>query len=148
MRFLFYDSITEIEKGRTVSGVKTFALSEEFLRGHYSKKALIPGVIFIEAMAQLLGWLIIYSHDFKLSAILSLVEGVKVNSMLRPGLTAHIHGQLVSTSKMDSLGKAQVFVNGKEIASIQRIIFSHFHRIDSDELKKRFTYYSGLTLGQ
>ncbi|MBF0539048.1 MAG: hypothetical protein HQL03_12445 [Nitrospirae bacterium] len=148
MRFLFYDRITEIDKGKAVSGVKTFALSEEFFRGHFSKKAIIPGVIFIEAMAQLLGWLIIYTHDFRLSAIMSLVEGVKVAPMLRPGLTADICGQIVSTSKRDSLGKAQVFIEGKEVASIQRIIFSHVHRIDPDELKRRFTYYSGLTPGQ
>ncbi|MBF0608237.1 MAG: hypothetical protein SFH39_11355 [Candidatus Magnetobacterium sp. LHC-1] len=147
MRFLFYDRITEIEKGKTVSGVKTFALSEEFLRGHYGKQAIIPGVIFIEAMAQLLGWLIIYTHDFRLSAIMSLVEGVKVTPMLRPGLTAQIHAQIVSTSKRDSLGKACVLVDGKEVASMQRIIFSHFHRVDPDELKRRFEYYSGLTPG-
>ncbi|KJU83487.1 Beta-hydroxyacyl-(acyl-carrier-protein) dehydratase, FabA/FabZ domain protein [Candidatus Magnetobacterium bavaricum] len=145
MRFLFYDRITEIDKGKAVSGVKTFALSEEFFRGHYSKKAVIPGVIFIEAMAQLLGWLIIYTHDFRLSAIMSLVEGVKIAPMLRPGLTAEIHGQIVSTSKRDSLGKARVLVDGREVASMQRIIFSHFHSVDPDELKRRFVYYSGLT---
>jgi 3-hydroxyacyl-[acyl-carrier-protein] dehydratase len=35
MRFLFYDKITEIEKGKSITGVKTFALSEEFHRGHW-----------------------------------------------------------------------------------------------------------------
>ena len=53
MRFLYYDSVTQIEKGRRIVGVKTFSLSEEFLRGHYKKIPLVPGVILIEAMAQL-----------------------------------------------------------------------------------------------
>lgn len=144
MRFLFYDKITEIEKGKSITGVKTFALSEEFHRGHFSKIALVPGVILIEAMAQLLGWLIIYSHDFQLSAIMSLIEDVKVPTRLRPGFKADIQAELISTSRRDSLGRALVSVEGKPIASMNRIIYSHFHKINREELMERFRYYSGL----
>ena len=73
MRFLYYDRVNNIDKGKSITGIKTFTLSEEFLRGHFQKTALIPGVIYIEAMAQILGWLVIYSHDFSLSAFMSLV---------------------------------------------------------------------------
>ena len=144
MRFLFYDRILSIEKGKSIVGVKTFSLSEEFLRGHFKKNALIPGVILIEAMAQLLGWLIIYSHDFKLSAIMSLIEDVNIPSNLRPGCKADIHGEIISTSKRDSLGKARISIDGKVIASVNRIIYSHFHRINSAQLMDLFCYYSGL----
>lgn len=144
MRFLFYDRVTEIEKGKSITGVKTFALSEEFHRGHFSKIALVPGVVLIEAMAQLLGWLIIYSHDFQFSAIMSLIEGVKVPTRLRPGVKADIQAEIISTSRRDSLGRAEVSVEGKPIASMNRIIYSHFHRINRDELMERFRYYSGL----
>ncbi|WP_420265423.1 hypothetical protein [Candidatus Magnetominusculus dajiuhuensis] len=143
MRFLFYDSITRIEKGKDISGIKTFALSEEFLRGHFEKVALVPGVIFIEAMAQLLGWLVIYSHDFKLSPVLTLVEGAKIPSRLRPGFKAEIHGEIISTSKRDTLGTAAMFIDGEKIASADRIIYSHFDKIDPGELYRRFCYYSG-----
>ena len=144
MRFLFYDRVTSIEKGKSIAGVKTFALSEEFHRGHFSKVALVPGVILIEAMAQLLGWLIIYSHDFKLSSIMSLVEDVKVSSNLRPGFKAEIQGEIISSSKRDSLGSACIYVDGEPIASMDRIIYSHFHKVNPDELKEKFRYYSGL----
>ncbi len=144
MRLLFYDEITKIERSKSIVGVKTFALSEEFFRGHFSKIALIPGVIFIEAMAQLLGWLIISSHDFKLSAIMFLIEGVNVPPDLRPGFKAEIHGEIISTSKKDSLGRAKVFIDGKLVASIDRIIYSHFYKVDPGELLKRFRYYSGI----
>ncbi len=144
MRLLFYDEITKIERSKSIVGVKTFALSEEFFRGHFGKVALIPGVIFIEAMAQLLGWLIIASHDFKLSAIMFLIEGVNVPANLRPGFKAEIHGEIISMSKRDSLGRAKVFIDGKLVASIDRIIYSHFYKVDPDELLKRFRYYSGM----
>jgi len=82
----------------------------------------------IEAMAQLLGWLIIYSHDFHLMPIMSLIEDVTLTPHLRPGFKAEIHGQVVSSSKRDSLGKAQIYVDGKVIASVGRIIYSQFIR--------------------
>lgn len=144
MRFLYYDRVTKIEKGRSIEGVKAFSLSEEFLKGHFSVKALVPGVIFIEAMAQLLGWLIIYSHDFEVSPIMSLVEGVKVASDLRPGFTAQMRGEIISTTRRDTLGRAETFVEGRRVASIERIIYSHFHGADPAELRARFEYYSGL----
>ena len=145
MRFLFYDKVLNIEKGQSITGIKTFSLSEEFLRKRFSKIALVPEVIFIEAMAQLLGWLIIYSHDFKLLSIMSLVENVDIKSNLRPGFMAEIHGEIISTSKRDTLGRAKIYVEGEIVASMERIIFSHFHKTDPEELSRRFCYYSGFS---
>lgn len=146
MRFLYYDRITGIEKGRSITGTKAFPLSDEFFRRHFTKKALVPGVVFVEAMAQVLGWLVIYSHDFQLSAIMSLVEGVHVPPDLRPGFNAEIRAELLSTSRRDSLGKASVFIDGEKMASVDRIIFSHVPNVDRSELMARFTYFSGMTV--
>lgn len=144
MRFLYYDRVISIDKGKSIVGTKAFPLSEEFFRRHFTKKAVVPGVICLEAMAQLLGWLVIYTHDFRLSAIMSLVEGVRLPSGLRPGFTAEIHAELLSTSRRDSLGKARILVEGEEIASVERLIFSHVPNADSSELMARFSYYSGM----
>ena len=144
MRFLYYDSVTHVEKGKSIIGVKTFSLSEEFLRGHYKKAARVPAVIMIEAMAQLLGWLIIISHDFRLSPIMSLLEEVTLTPHLRPGFKAEIHGEIVASSRRDSLGKARMYVEGKSIASLERIIYSHIHPVNRQDLIQLFRYYSGL----
>jgi 3-hydroxyacyl-[acyl-carrier-protein] dehydratase len=132
-----------MEKGRSIIGVKTFPLSEEFYRGHFKKNALVPGVILIEAMAQLLGWLIIYTHDFKMSAIMSLIEDVRIPSDLRPGFKADIHCEIISTTKTDSLGSARMHIDGREIAVVKRIIYSHFYKVNPEELMRLFCYYSG-----
>ena len=147
MRFLYYDSVSHLEKDKSITGVKTFTLSEEFLKGHYKKVALVPPVIMIEAMAQLLGWLIIYSHDFRLMPIMSLIEDVTLTPHLRPGFKAEIQGEIVSSSKRDSLGKAQMSVDGKVIASLGRIIYSHIHQVKPEDLTQLFSYYSGLKNG-
>jgi 3-hydroxyacyl-[acyl-carrier-protein] dehydratase len=147
MRFLFYDSVTQIEKGVSITGVKHFSLTEEFLRGHYKRKAIVPAVLLMEAMAQILGWLIIYSHDFKLSTFLALAEDVAVAPCLRPGFSAEIHAELISTSKKDSLGKVRMYVSGSEIARVNRIIYGHVPEVRPGDLRKLFTYYSGLNGG-
>ena len=98
----------------------------------------------IEAMAQLLGWLIIFSHDFRLSPIMSLLEEVTVTPHLRPGFKAEIHGEMVSSSKRDSLGKARMYVDGKVIASVDRMIYSHIYTDHREDLIQLFRYYSGL----
>jgi len=144
MRFLMYDSVTQIEKGVSITGVKTFSLTEEFLRGHYTKRAIVPGVLMIEAMAQLLGWLIIYSYDFTLSTFLALAEDAAVTPDLRPGFSAEIHAELISTSKRDSLGRVSMSAGGREIAHVERIIYGHLSRVSPEDLRRLFGYYSGL----
>lgn len=143
MRFLYYDRVLSMEKGHSIVGVKTFSLSEEFLQKHFRKSPVVPGVIFIEAMAQLLGWLIIYSNDFSLSAVMSLISGVKVPPRLRPGFSAEIHGEILSMSRRDSLGRAAVYVDGREVASLDRIIYVHTPKVDSERLRRLFRYYGG-----
>ncbi|MGE5238294.1 MAG: hypothetical protein ACM3ON_05775 [Chloroflexota bacterium] len=143
MRFLLYDSVCSIEKGRTIVGTKTFSLSEEYLRGHYSKDAIVPGLLLIEAMAQLLGWLIIVSNDFVISTFLALLDDVWVPPRLRPGFRADIRGEIIATSRRDSLGKATVSVDGEVIAAANRIIYGHIDRAEPDRLRGLFRYYSG-----
>jgi 3-hydroxyacyl-[acyl-carrier-protein] dehydratase len=144
MRFCYYDRVTEIRKGERIAGVKTFALSEEFCKAHFGKVALVPGAILVESMAQLLGWLVNYSHDFRLVSIMSLIEAVEISPDLRPGFEARVYGEIVSSSHKDSIGRARMEAGGRIIASVDRIIYSHFYDVDPGELSRWFTYYSGL----
>lgn len=142
MRFLFCDRVVQIEKGKSIDGVKAFSLSEEFLKGHFARIPLVPGVIFIEAMAQLLGWLIIYSHDFRCLPIISLIEDVTMAPHVNPGFRADIHAEIISTSETDSLGKAWIHVDGELVASADRMIYSHLGGPGPEVLLKRFEYHS------
>lgn len=142
MRLLFCDRVVQIEKGKSIDGLKAFSLSEGFLNGHFTKSPLVPGAIFIEAMAQLLGWLIIYSHDFRYLPIISLIEEVTVPPHMNPGFRADIHAEILSTSETDSSGKAMIHVQGGLVASAGRMIFSHFGGPGPEVLLKRFAYLS------
>ena len=76
---------------------------------------------------------------------MSLIEDVTVPPERRPGFSAKIHGELISTSSRDSLGRAWMTENGKEIARLDRIIYSHTQKnVNTEDLKRLFYYYSGI----
>jgi len=53
--FLFVDIITELEVGERVVGIKNVTINEYFFTGHFPGKPIMPGVLVIEAMAQVGG---------------------------------------------------------------------------------------------
>jgi 3-hydroxyacyl-[acyl-carrier-protein] dehydratase len=65
MRYLLIDHITGIDEGRSIKGVKNVAMSEDFLEWHFPKNPVMPGVMMLEAMVQLAGWLTAASTDFR-----------------------------------------------------------------------------------
>ncbi|MGH7409459.1 MAG: hypothetical protein ACREJ6_00115 [Candidatus Methylomirabilis sp.] len=144
MRFLFYDRVTRLEKGRRIVGVKSLSSSEAFVEKHFTKVALIPGTLLIEAMAQLLGWLVAYSHDFRYAAIMGLIGGACLPAALRPGVRLEIDGTLVSHTDRDSLGTATIFLEGAMVAQVDRLIFRHFPVPVPERLLERFLYYGGI----
>jgi|TARA_B110000977_G_C10921183_1_gene433171 3-hydroxyacyl-[acyl-carrier-protein] dehydratase len=59
--FLFLDKLFNIEKLTSATGYKIFDRNESFFKGHFPEKAVVPGVILIEMMAQTAAALIAYS---------------------------------------------------------------------------------------
>jgi len=53
--FLLVDRIIELEKGKRVVGIKNVTANEPFFQGHFPGNPIMPGVLIIEAMAQVGG---------------------------------------------------------------------------------------------
>jgi len=53
--FLLVDRIQELEVGRRVVGIKNVTVNEPFFQGHFPQRPIMPGVLIIEAMAQVGG---------------------------------------------------------------------------------------------
>jgi len=59
--FLLVDRVTEIEPGKLIIGYKNVTTNEEFFNGHFPEKPIMPGVLILEAMAQMAGILGFYT---------------------------------------------------------------------------------------
>jgi 3-hydroxyacyl-[acyl-carrier-protein] dehydratase len=59
--FLLVDRILEINPGTKATGIKNISINEEFFRGHFPGQPIMPGVLIIEALAQVAGVLAFHS---------------------------------------------------------------------------------------
>ncbi|MDD3587535.1 MAG: beta-hydroxyacyl-ACP dehydratase [Thermoguttaceae bacterium] len=97
MKFSLIDKVVCVEPNVMLSGTKSLAMGEEYLRDHFPKFPVMPGVLMIEAMAQASSWLIRISEDFAHSMVLlKEVRNVKFGQFLRPGQTLSITTRIIS----------------------------------------------------
>ncbi len=83
---LLIDRVVELDGDRFARGIKNVTINEPFFTGHYPGQPIMPGVLIIEAMAQLSGLLLSQKleHTGKVAVLLSL-EGVKFRRPVVPG---------------------------------------------------------------
>lgn len=84
--FLMIDRIIEIEGTRRVVGLKNVTINEAFFQGHYPGEPIMPGVLVLEAIAQVGGILLSQEleHKGKVAVLLSM-DKVKFRRAVRPG---------------------------------------------------------------
>ncbi|HIJ60239.1 MAG TPA: beta-hydroxyacyl-ACP dehydratase [Nitrospirae bacterium] len=85
MRYLLVDRITEWQKDTLIKGIKNIAMSEDFLEFHFPDRPVMPGVMLLEALVQLSGWLTAVSSDFKKWFVLTNIKQCKFYSFALPG---------------------------------------------------------------
>jgi len=84
--FLLVDKVIEIEGDRRIKGIKNVSFNEHFFQGHFPGTPIMPGVLIVEAMAQVSGLLFAQKleHTGKLAVLLSM-DGVKLRKAVVPG---------------------------------------------------------------
>lgn len=103
--FRFIDTITELVPGLSAKAVWQLKGGEEFLRGHFPNAPLMPGVLMIEALAQLGGILIqTRPGEAPLNNLrLTAVRQIKILGSITPGQSLHLSATLQAV--MDTLGQ-------------------------------------------
>jgi UDP-3-O-[3-hydroxymyristoyl] N-acetylglucosamine deacetylase/3-hydroxyacyl-[acyl-carrier-protein] dehydratase len=85
--FLLVDRILEIEKNKRIVGLKNVTINEPYFAGHFPGHPVMPGVLIIEAMAQVGGMLLMGSvkdAESKVVYFMSL-DNVKFRKPVKPG---------------------------------------------------------------
>ena len=94
--FLLVDRIEEIEAERIV-GIKNVTINEPFFTGHFPDFPVMPGVLIVEAMAQVAGVLVLSQMEDRASklVLLAAVEEAKFRKPVRPGDQLRIEMKVV-----------------------------------------------------
>jgi UDP-N-acetylglucosamine acyltransferase len=83
---LLVDKITELEPGNRCVGIKNVTATEEFFQGHFPGHPVMPGVLILEAMAQVAGVLILVSRNTPGAlCYFATVEKARFRQPVRPG---------------------------------------------------------------
>jgi len=101
MRYYLVDQIKEWEKGKMIRGVKNIAMSEDFLEFHFPGNPIMPGVLLLEALSQLAGWLEAAASDFQQWFILDQVKRCGFYGFAMPGDQVELDITVVESSDPD-----------------------------------------------
>ncbi len=109
--FLMVDRVLEIDGTKRVRGIKNVTINEPFFQGHYPGDPIMPGVLIIEALAQIGGILLSQEleHKGRVAVLLSL-DKVKFRRPVRPGdqLMLDVESIKIRSSTGHVIGRATV----------------------------------------
>src|SRR4030067_2460839 len=83
--FLLVDQITELEPNVNAVGIKNVTINEPFFQGHFPNNPIMPGVLIVEAMAQVAGILAFRSGVIGNSVYFMSIEKAKFRKPVFPG---------------------------------------------------------------
>lgn len=115
--FLFVDKIISHEKGKRIVGVKNVTINDYFFKGHFPQRPVMPGVLIVEAMAQVGGVMMLSQeeHRGKLAFFMA-ADNIKFRKPVVPGdqLVFEVEAGKIKSRTGQVHGKA--LVGGKVVA--------------------------------
>lgn len=117
---LLVDRVVEIDEDRRALGVKNVTINEPFFAGHYPGTPIMPGVLIVEAMAQLGGLLMSQKleHTGKIAVLLSL-DRVKLRKPVVPGDQLVLEAESVRAKSRTGHVKCKAYVGSKLAAEAE-----------------------------
>ena len=129
--FLLVDRIIEYKEKEWIVGIKNVTFNEPFFQGHFPGVPIMPGVLILEAMAQLGGFLVFKTLPDKESKLVFFigVDNARFRRPVRPGDQLHL--RMIIKRVKGKIGKLQgrALVDGQLVTEAD-IMFSLVDRAD------------------
>lgn len=137
---LLVDRILEMEPGKRAVGLKNITINEDYFNGHFPGQAIMPGVLIIEAMAQVGGVLMLSLPDHaNMIPVIARIDNVRFRQPVVPGDTLITEVNLEYFRNM--VGKVNLVgrVDGKVVAEAEM----HFKLLERRSSKASGTTGNG-----
>ena len=119
--FLMIDRVDELIPEKRGVGIKNVTINEPHFLGHFPGNPIMPGVLIIEALAQL-GGIVVTGAERKRIGLLAGVNGARFRRPVRPGDQLRLEVEVLSAKRMLGKVRGVARVNG-EVAAEAEILF-------------------------
>lgn len=112
--FLLIDTIEELEPGKRAVGKKCVSYNEPYFGGHFPQEPVMPGVLILEALAQVGAVAILSCDEFKgKTAFFGGIRNAKFRQKIVPGDVLMLELEIIKQKGPIGVGSAKATVNGR-----------------------------------
>lgn len=112
--FLLIDRVTITEPAKKAIGIKSVSGNEPFFQGHFPERAIMPGVLIVEALAQVACALFLSQPEFKNKlAFFMGMEEIKFRKAVVPGDRLELKVEILKLRDKYGKAKGEAFVDGE-----------------------------------
>lgn len=122
--FLLIDKIETLEPGQKAVGYKNVTMNEYFFQGHFPQEPVMPGVLIIEALAQVGSVAMLSLEEFKgKTGYFTGIDKAKFRQKVLPGDVLKLEVEIIKRKGPVGIGKAIATVDGKKAAEAELSFF-------------------------
>lgn len=122
--FLLVDRIVELEEGKRAVGMKNVTMNEEFFKGHFPQYPVMPGVLIVEALAQISAVIMLtkVGNEGRLG-LLAGIDHCRFKKQVKPGDQLYLEVEITRVKGTVGKGRGIAMVDG-EIVCETDLVFA------------------------
>ncbi len=150
MRFILIDKVIKLNLGKSITGVKCIASTDDVMHDHFPGKPVMPGSLLVESAAQLSGMLLELSENQDEStpirrSVLVQIEKMKFHKFSKPGDQLIINANIIS--RLSEAAKVSVVIKCENEMRVNGILSFSLVDLDTEEINKQrkmiYTLWTG-----